>query len=368
MQSRGQVPVYDPNDSPAPTIKQTNLHDARTGHMQSRGQVPVYDPNDTPAPTIKQTNLHDARTGHMQSRGQVPVYDPNDTPAPTIKQTNLHDTRTGNMQSRGQVPVYDPNDKPDSTIKDTNIHDIRTGYMNANTKEGIYDNYIAPTTTRETLADEPLGTNLQSNIANIVYDPNDIPATTIKDTNLHANWTGNLDKINDINQQARQTEYTAPNTHRQDTHSEYTGMADGYDEGGYKIASYSAPSTQKENLSNNEYSGNAQGSTKPRTIQDIMNMTTNIVREKIALGRQPTNTGAKISIGASEINYNNKKYEGHNMRDFATTYTYQKGPELSKNTITQFKHINHNPRSNNVILEQIMDNPYIIKPYSNQQI
>ena len=38
------------------------------------------------------------------------VHDPNDIARTTIKETNIHDTRSGNMAGPKKLTVYDPND------------------------------------------------------------------------------------------------------------------------------------------------------------------------------------------------------------------------------------------------------------------
>ena len=49
------------------------------------------------------------------------VHDANDILRTTIKETNIHDTRTGNVNGPNKITVYDPNDIMRTTIKETNI-------------------------------------------------------------------------------------------------------------------------------------------------------------------------------------------------------------------------------------------------------
>ena len=58
----------------------------------------VHDPNDIARTTIKETNIHDTRSGNLQGPIKLKVYDPNDIARTTIKETNIHDNRTGNIQ------------------------------------------------------------------------------------------------------------------------------------------------------------------------------------------------------------------------------------------------------------------------------
>ena len=57
--------------------------------IQGPSRQPVYDPNDVPRTTIKETNIHDNNGGYMSIQGPArqPVYDPNDVPRTTIKET-----------------------------------------------------------------------------------------------------------------------------------------------------------------------------------------------------------------------------------------------------------------------------------------
>ena len=95
--------VHDPNDVARTTIKETNIHDTREGHLSGPIKQTVYDPNDIARTTIKETNIHDTREGHMAEKGFKPtVYDPNDVARTTIKETNIHDNRTGPMSTKDQ--------------------------------------------------------------------------------------------------------------------------------------------------------------------------------------------------------------------------------------------------------------------------
>ena len=67
----------------------------------------------------------------------------------------------GNYQGIKKSKVYNPLDVPKSTIKETNIHNKHSGILNA-----------------------------QQPSAGFVYDPNNLPRTTIKETNIHNNHSG----------------------------------------------------------------------------------------------------------------------------------------------------------------------------------
>jgi len=194
-----KMTVYDPNDVAKTTIKETNIHNQRTGNVQNGPKKLItYDPNDIARTTIKETNIYDNRSGNIQHGPLKPtVYDPNDITRTTIKETNIHDNRSGNIQHGPLKPtVYDPNDITRTTIKETNIHDNRSGNIeNGPLKPIVYDpNDITRTTIKETNIHDNRSGNIENGpLKPIVYDPNDITRTTIKETNIHDNRSGNIE-------------------------------------------------------------------------------------------------------------------------------------------------------------------------------
>ena len=190
--------VYDPNDVMKYTIKDTNIHNTRSGNMShGLSQLPAYDPNDITRTTIKETNIHNNRQGNMNHGvSQLPAYDPNDITKTTIKETNIHNNRQGNMNhGLSQLPAYDPNDITKTTIKETNIHNNRQGNMNHGLSQlPAYDpNDITRTTLKETNIHNNRQGNMNHGLSQLpAYDPNDITRTTLKETNIHNNRQGNM--------------------------------------------------------------------------------------------------------------------------------------------------------------------------------
>jgi len=193
--------IYNPNDVPKITIKETNIHNNHSGMMgRSVNKGIAYNPNDITRTTIKQTNIHNTHSGMMgQSMNKGIAYDPNDITRTTIKETNIHNTHSGMMSSSmaNKGIAYDPNDVTRTTIKETNIHNNHSGMMGKSVNKGIaYDpNDITRTTIKQTNIYNDYSGNLQNiNRGNTVYDPNDIARTTIKETNIHNNHSGMLTK------------------------------------------------------------------------------------------------------------------------------------------------------------------------------
>ena len=367
--------VHDPNDITRTTIKETNIHDNRQGNIelgQHKGMV--YDPNDITRTTIKETNIHNNRQGNIESQYyKGTVYDPNDITRTTIKETNIHDNRQGNIE-KGQFKgiVYDPNDIARTTTKETNIHDVRTGNMTTQPSglgEGSHAQGTVPisdnakTTHRETLDSEDPIRNMSSDInKGIVYDPNDIAKTTIKETNIHDNRQGNITGMDNAGKGYLTNPKEAPVTSRQFVSTKsYTGTTDGPEHGGYKVANTEAPDTQKQFISDNEYSGNAESqSKKPKSYDDIYNATLNEIKQEIAKGRTPTQSSVKLGSGSGDINMEIKEKHIHNERDLAITKVVSLPTNVNTGQVTKDKMVIKTEREeiDESLLDAFNNNPY----------
>ena len=195
--------IYDPNDLPRATIKETNIHNNHSGQISSAMSPKgvVYDPNDLARATIKETNIHNKHSGQLSSAmsPKGAVYDPNDLARTTIKETNIHNKHSGQLSSAMSPKgvAYDPNDITRTTIKETNIHNKHSGQLSSamSPKGAVYDpNDLARTTIKETNIHNNYSGQLSSAMSpkGAVYDPNAIARTTIKETNIHNNYSGQL--------------------------------------------------------------------------------------------------------------------------------------------------------------------------------
>jgi hypothetical protein len=192
--------VYDPNNLARTTIKETNIHNNHSGMMgESMYKGVAYDPNDVTRTTIKETNIHNNHSGMMgESMYKGVAYDPNDITRTTIKETNIHNNHSGMMgESMYKGVAYDPNDVSRTTIKETNIHNNHSGMIGESMYKGIaYDpNDVTRTTIKETnIHNNHSGMMGESMYKGVVYDPNDVTRTTIKETNIHNSHAGMLSK------------------------------------------------------------------------------------------------------------------------------------------------------------------------------
>ena len=305
--------VYDPNDVARTTLKETKIHDNRTGSLASetKKQV-VYDPNDIARTTMKETKIHDNRTGALgvaNGTNKQVVYDPNDIARTTMKETKIHDNRTGAVGvapgTKKQV-VYDPNDIARTTMKETQIHDNRTGAVGVapgTKKQVVYDpNDIARTTMKETKIHDNRtgslgvvpGTNKQT-----VHDPNDIARTTLKETKIHDNRTGSMSSgthkqvaydPNDI------AKTTLKETKIHDTRTGYFGTnAMAKKQTVYDPIEGKARTTLKETKIHDNRIGSVgiAGSIKKQTVYDPNDITRTTVKETNIHHNRTGNVGSK---------------------------------------------------------------------------
>jgi len=114
----------------------------------------------------------------------------------TRKQNVIQNPRqTGNMNrsAPARLTVYDPNDIARTTIKETNIHNNQTGQLSSYSKSIVYDpNDIARITTRNTMDEADKTMNMIGPRRLTVYDPNDIARTTTKETLVEDSRIGNV--------------------------------------------------------------------------------------------------------------------------------------------------------------------------------
>jgi len=363
--------TYDPNDVARTTIKETNIHNEYDGHLSGPSRSTAYDPNDVARTTIKETNIDNNHDGYLNGPNRITVYDPNDIAKTTIKETNIHNDHDGNLQGPKRLTVYDPNDVARTTIKETNIHDNRLGVSNSSVeKHTIYSSETKPKITiRNTLANQDTSLNLdpQSPERGIVYDPNNIAKTTIKETSLFGS-SGNVERQSDDGYLVASTD--VPNTNKQFTSDyEYTGNADGdVRKGGgegYLVAPTDISNTNKQFLSDYEYSGIANSANeKPTSYSNAYNASLNINKEEISVGREPTKSNVKISTGEDAINMEFRKLENDiiNSRDMIQDKIYSKFSEKDECQITNQK-INlpndmNEERIDPKILDTFRQNPF----------
>jgi hypothetical protein len=246
--------------------------------------------------TRKQHYIRSARiygqlggTGAARPSAQ-PAYDPVAWAARTTIRETTEDSKhvgiVGTTQRR-QV-AYDPKVRARTTIRETTEDSKHVGIVGtAQRKQIAYDPKVrARTTIRETTEDSKhvgiVGTAQRKQIA---YDPKVRARTTIRETTENGTRVGN-------------------------TASVKTGG------GGYATTNWEAKSTQKQFLSDNEYTGIGNASDKKMvSTEAAYNARVNVMKERVAKGRRPGGGGPRF--GHQEIKVEAKKLEEDRMNQRA---------------------------------------------------
>lgn len=147
------------------TTKEYTLGNAREfGQMQTTfpDKQTIYDPNDIARTTIKETNIHDTRTGDIVGEKKPVVYDPDDIARTTLKETLPSYENVINMKGgTKKQTVYDPTDVTRTTIRETTENNDHHGQINTLEGGGGYETNTmdAPNTLRQFTSDtEYMGT------------------------------------------------------------------------------------------------------------------------------------------------------------------------------------------------------------------
>jgi hypothetical protein len=245
----------------------------------------------------------------------------------------------GNFQNTGPTKskVYDPNDLPRTTIKEQTIDGNRLGGMTGRTK-------------------------------GMVYDPSNIPAPTIKQQTIVNNNMGNIQ--NQLSGGAYKTKkMDAKNTQRMTTSVHYTGDATGPKRGGYTETSVKAKNTVRQFLTGEVKGNAAPASVKaPKSYGDVYNATIHSIREQVAVGRTPAKEGAKVGVSKEAVNMNTSRHgdqENYRIenRGVMSTKVYNSVPQANQFGETHFKDTLPNSpigidRINPDILDAFRKNPY----------
>lgn len=312
-----------------------NIHISNIGSVVKSLSAPLLDIMKT---TRKENTIGNPRPeGNMNA--QIPkkqtVYDTNDIARTTIKETLIHNERKGTVTGPQKLTVYDPNDVAKTTIKETLIHNDRLGNVGMQKpKIKIYDYDTAPKVTiRNTLEETDFNTNLK----------------TVRDKST----TRVLDKVKTT---VRET--TEDNVHSGNV--KYTL------DGGYQIDPADAPATQKQYLSDIEYTGGANTyQAAPRTDHAERNARLNLNKQSIAKGRKPMGSNVKIWNGKEVMNVLNKRQLACiNAERVEKGKVYQEIPSNKGKTYTNLRVNLSNDHVQSLIDPEIL-NAYNENPYTH---
>ena len=330
----------------------------------------VYDPNDVARTTIKETTIDNDRDGNLNGPNKLTTYDPNDIARTTIKETTIDNDRDGNLNGPNKLTAHDPNDIARTTIKETTIHNNRSGDSTPQqpNRPRIYKKDTAPKITLRNTLDE---IDFNANVSPSNNTPNkptnyDIQEAkpTIKETTIDNVHSSNVRYRKDGGYMTN--EQYAPATNKQELSDyEYTGIPDGAEDGlGYLTNETHAPATNKQELSDNEYTGGMNSKDKrPMSYDESYNARLNVNKEKIAKGRRPTQNNVKICSGEDTLNVLYKKQmSGINAERVEKSRLYTKINDKhsinNTNIRNQYSNMINKDRLEPELLDAFNKNPY----------
>jgi len=359
--------VYDPNDVPKATIKETNIHNNHSGMIGETVRKGVaYDPNDITRTTIKETNIHNNHNGMIgETMRKGVAYDPNDITRTTIKETNIHNNHSGMIgETMRKGVAYDPNDVTRTTIKETNIHNNHSGMMSRSIQKGIvYDpNDVTRITTKETTIKNKRKGNINNTNKSIYIKNNDKAKKTTKETTMINNAMGIASRNRGDGHLVKDIQ--VPETIRAINSVQYVGDATGPELGAYDVTDVNAPNTMRQFTADIEYfggSGNG-GDIKPMSYEDIYNAEIKAIRGTIDEGYTPGAMGPNEMINSSDLNITTSK-----IGDIQNKYLNERGVQANKvyNSIPQMTHVNITQQKEIVPNEPLADriNPDILSGF-----
>jgi hypothetical protein len=228
--------------------------------------------------TLRQQTLAEQPLSNLQTSSNAgAVYDPSNTARETARQTTDAEVPLSNIHtSTTMAAVYDPTDRARSTIKESVISAQPLANAQTSTSAAAVYNplSVARETVKETtLCEQPIS-NTQASVASVpVYDPSDVARHTVKETTLLENYAGQI-------------------------------SAAELRDGAYKNLKIKPRYTSRQDIEadpqNNYYGAASSTNTLASSALMYKNMTTNSHREKILLGREPTQTGAKSAVSLDD--------------------------------------------------------------------
>jgi hypothetical protein len=151
-----KLTIFDPTDVARTTIKETFIHDTRTGIATGEKASVVYDPDDVLKTTLKETLPDYENVINMKSHlTKQTVYDPNDTARTTIKETTEDSNRDGNIGTVEGGGAYETNEfNAPNTQKQFTSDREYMGSINQQNRDGyLTANMVAAETNKQFLSD-----------------------------------------------------------------------------------------------------------------------------------------------------------------------------------------------------------------------
>ena len=230
------------------------------------------------------------------------VHDTNDVTRTTVKETLIHDTRTGNLRSFEKTTVYDPNDVARTTIKETNIHDTRTGPLATKPSTYVNNKDPTKVTVRDTLGEYDKTANMSGHVKATVYNPKDVMRTTVKETLVDDGHLGGVDTAQNASGYLTANPRAKTTNKQITSDNAYHGNPERENGDGYLNTKVYAPNTNKQFTSDHEHFGLAGPDVASGTsYESVYNAIINATREGTLENPVPTATGPKQVVGGEGV-------------------------------------------------------------------
>lgn len=314
-----------------PTTKEyTIVNNRQTGNMQMTGpsKQTSYDPNDTAKTTIKETLIHDQKSGNIKSYEKQTIYDPNDIARTTIKETTIDDGVVSNLKGRVKNIVYDPSD-------------------------------ITKTTLRQVLNTYDYNMNIHGMNKQTIYDPNDVSKTTMRETTENSHRDGNINTTQK-NDGYINVKYKADITNKQImSDNQHIGNANIENSDGYKTTEYKADITNKQITSDNDYYGGLNNSdTAFKSYDNVYNAIMNDTKELLYDNRIPTTTSTKVTSGKENISLSTMKNTTLQNNQLNLTSINNEIPSKMFLNNTKIPEVCNESRLDSTLVAAFLENPY----------
>lgn len=382
-------------DIPKSTIKQTLLQQFDTTNVSSfpRGTIPDMNPmkrtvkettnlpsdvtnihsfpkttvgTSAPPITLKESIIQPSEQLNMVSFNKTTVY-VDEQAKPTIKE-NVSQLPITGLVSHPKTQVYTI-DHPLETIKqqttqDTLPHSIVTGDKHSYVIDG---NQSAKTTTRNTVPQSDENVNLIGvcEMAATVYDPNDRPAVTQKETlESMGRVNANINAVERANAAYVNENFIMKPTNKETTCDiPYYGQASKNYADAYLVTDATAKPTNKQYTSDNAYFGTAinQDALNPMSYDSSENTILNESKQRLEVGREPTLSGVKTfnsDLGATCVK-SHKISKTRENSNFGLVHGNKLG-EIVASGVTSKKQEYENSTVDECILENLAGNDLAI--------
>ena len=357
---------YNPNDIPNRTQREDLLFNQNSLNAKSEiNNTQFYNPNDIPNRTHREDTIFNENL--LNNRADVNrslVYNPNDLPNKTQKEDLVFTKDI--LNSRGDVnrtSVYDPNNLPNRTQKEDLVFtkDILNSRGDVNRSTSYNPNELAKDTIKQMDVINKRSGNVGGDLKNKSFDPNNIPAKTLKELIVNEYEYGIAHGL--INKGVSFNPYDIPAETLKEmiVYNDFIqGATMPYNEGGgYLTSKVQIPETLRQLVSILRFSG-ALGHQAPKDYTAEKNMIIDEKKEKTIHSRYPTNrkhneAPTKSNIGNINLKSNNN-IERNQIMD-RNNY-YNNNYQIPTNYILK-QNNDKDDRLNPNILNQLNDNPLV---------